>query len=213
MRTVHVVVFACASALLLPSAATAKTFYLDTYDKGTDSYAGPRKTQKLVKRVPYKAAVSGTFSLFSAQELATPFCGTSEPSPMFPTKRQPNGPVIGDAEFLFADTSKNCAKRNNNALTGTTFEIRVGNKFKNKIPIGGVGDAPRTDHLYTYALVGKGKFARFRLYDKFTLDNYGRLKLKISRARPVDCANNGFMNWKYRDEATCVVATSRTIPR
>jgi len=187
----------------------AKTFYLDTYDAGSDPYSGPRKTQRLVKRVPYNVTVAGTFSLFSAQEFESPFCGTTEPSPMFPSKRRPNGPVIGDAEFLFADVSKNCAKRNNNAQTATTFEIRVGNKFKNKTPIGGVGEAPRTDHAYTYALVGKGKFARFRLYDQFTMDNYGRLKIRISRARPLNCANNGFLNWKYRDEATCVVATTR----
>jgi hypothetical protein len=191
----------------------AKTYYLDTYDPGADPYSGPRKTQRLAKRVPYKTAVSGTFSLFSAQELASPFCGTSEPRPMFPTKRRPNGPVIGDAEFLFADVSRNCAKRNNNPLTGTTFEIRVGNKFKNRVPIGGVGEAPRANHLYTYAVVGKGKFARFRLYDQFTMDNYGRLRIAISRATAIDCANNGFLNWKYASEAACVVATTRAIPR
>jgi hypothetical protein len=209
LRAVQFVVAACATALVLPSAATAKPYFLDAYDRNTDAYAGPLKTKRLAKRVPYKLAVQGTFSLRSAQQLReNPLCGAPEPQPLFPTLGRPNGPVIGDAEFLFADIAENCAARGS-LITGTVLEIRVGNKFKNKAPIGGQGDAPAADHLYTYAVKGKGKLARFRLYDKFTIDNYGRLRIKISRAVAADCANNGFVNWRYLDEATCLVATSR----
>jgi hypothetical protein len=45
------------------------------------------------------------------------------------------------------------------------------------------------------------------------MDNYGRLRIAISRATAIDCANNGFLNWKYASEAACVVATTRAIPR
>ncbi len=206
MRPISLVVFGCATVLVFPSAALAKTHFLDTYDRGKDAYSGPLKTERLVKQVPYKAKVRGTFSLFSAEALRAPFCGTSEPKPIYRSKRQINGPVVGDAEFLFADLSKNCAKRKN-PQTATTFEIRVRSTYKNLAPIGGVGEAPNANHVYTYALLGKGRFARFRLFDRFTKDNYGRLRIKISRATPADCANGGFANWKYVDEATCVVAT------
>lgn len=213
MRTVRFVVAACATALLLPSAATAKPYFLDSFDPNTDAYAGPLKTKRLAKRVPYKLAVQGTFSLRSAQQLQeNPLCGAPELQPLFPTPSRPNGPVVGDAEFLFADIAENCAARGT-VLTGTVLEIRVGNKFKNKAPIGGQPEAPAADHLYTYAVVGKGKRVSFRLYDGFTIDNYGRLRIKISRAVATDCANNGFANWGYLDEASCLVATSRSIRR
>jgi hypothetical protein len=132
LRFVQLVLAACAVVLIAPSAATARPYYLDAYDRNADAYAGPLKTKRLAKRVPYKLAVKGTFSLRSAQQLReNPLCGVPEPQPLFPTPGRPNGPVVGDAEFLFADVAENCAARGT-VQTGTVLEIRVGGKFRTR---------------------------------------------------------------------------------
>lgn len=210
-RAVLTAVLVAASAIT-PAAAQANVHFLDSYDRGGDPYAGPLQTERLTRNVPYRVAVRGTFSLFSRDEIKGPICGRTEPRPIYPSKGRPNGAVVADAEFLFADVSKNCSKRPK-ALTASTFQLKTSTAYRRPTPIGGVGDAPKPNHSYTYAVKGAGKLARFRLADSFTKDNYGRLRITIARARARDCANNGFTNWKFVDEASCVAATKRPIKR
>lgn len=212
MRRPALIAVVMAAFMALPASAMAKTHWLDSYDPGSDAASGPIKTERLVKRIPYKVAVRGTFSLFSREEIKSSACGNPEPKPIYPSKRRPNGAVVADAEFLFADVSRNCAKRPS-VQTASTFQLKTSAKYRDATPIGGVGTAPKPNHLYTYAVTGAGKLARFRLIDDFTKDNYGRLRITITRARATDCAANGFANWNYVDEATCVAATAREIKR
>ncbi len=165
-----------------------------------------------MRGIPYKVAVRGTFSLFSREEIRGSICGTPEPKPIYASRGRPNGPVVADAEFLFADVSRNCGRRPN-AQTASTFQLKTAAAYVNATPIGGVGDAPKPNHAYTYAVKGAGKLAHFRLIDDFTKDNYGRLRITITRARAANCAGLGFANWKYATEAECVAATKRKIKR
>lgn len=201
---------AIASVALLASAAPAeaKTYYLDSFDRGKDRAAGPVTTDKLARKAPYLLQIKGTFSFFDRSQFRDPFCGVTEPRPIFPTRGKQNGPVVGDAEFLFADTAPNCSKRPN-ALTATTLQISTSAKYRNPEPIGGVGMAPRADHTYRYAVVGSGRKAKFRLLDNFTSDNYGRLRIRFTKARAANCAAGAFAQWGYADEVACVAATKR----
>jgi hypothetical protein len=197
----------------LPASAQAKTYYLDTYDAGSKAYTTPLVTEKLAKGIPYRIVVRGSFSLFGAAEYKGEFCGTSDPRPVYATKKQPNGPVSADAEFLFGDISRNCSRRTS-VVTASSFQIKTNTSYVNRQPIGLAQlTGPKTNHLYTYPVIGVGKVARFRLLDDFTKDNYGRLKITISRMQASSCTKGGFANWKYADEATCVAAAQKKIPK
>lgn len=195
-------------ALLAAPVAHARALWLDAYDPGSDPYAGPVKSQKLLRGVPYVAKVRGTFSFFERAQFKDPFCGHTERRPIYPTPHRPNGPVVGDAEFLFADTAPNCARRSS-PLTATTFQIATYRRYRDLVTMGGQLQAPRRDHVYRYAIIGRGRPARFRLADDFTKDNYGRLRITIRRATARDCAGQRFRNWAYPDEAACVAGTQR----
>jgi len=199
---------ACLAFLAFAATAEAKTYYLDSFDRGKDPYAGPLRTQKLVRKAPYLLEIKGTFSFFDRSQFRDPFCGTPESQPIFPTKGKRNGPVVGDAEFLFADTAPNCSRRAS-PITATSLQMRTSSKYTNPVPIGGVGMIPLPDHAYRYGVVGAGRKVRFRLPDAFTRDNYGRLRIRFTKAQALDCANGAFANWAYVDEATCVAATLR----
>jgi hypothetical protein len=212
LRRAALIAVAVAATAAVPASAEAKTYFLDSYQVSKKPYAGPLKTERLARGIPYKIAVRGTFSLFSADEIRSTACGAPEPTPIYPSRKRSNGAVVADAEFLFADVSKNCARRPS-VQTGSSFQVKTSTRYRDLAPIGGAGTAPKPNHLYTYAATGVNKFASFRLVDEFTRDNYGRLRITISRARATDCALGGFANWKYADEATCVAATQRKLPK
>ncbi len=191
-----------------PSAAQAKVHWLDTYEPVTKGFVGPKRTEKLDKKDPYVAIVRGTFSFFERAAYRGPYCGITEPAPTYRSRGTKNGRVNSDVEFLFADMGHNCSRRNNNPITAQTFEIAVGRKYKDYDPFG-VGEltAPRANHAYRYALIGRGKRAGFRLYESFGKDNYGRIRIRIRRARSGDCTK-GFASFGYADVTTCQAAVA-----
>jgi hypothetical protein len=201
---------ALTALLALPGLAHAKPYWLDTYDAHKDAHAGPVKTLELTRGIPYVATVQGTFSFFdrSTWKDKTEFCGTTERRPLYPSPHRPNGRVNGDAMLLFANTSARCAKFPS-PYTATTFEIAVAKKFRQLTPLGGEPSVPAADHRYRFALLGAGKVARFRLYDQFTLDNYGRLRIVIRRARARACTGTGYLAWGFTSEAACMAAVAK----
>ena len=203
--------FLILAMLAVPSAAEAKTYWLDTYEPKVKRYVGPKRTQLLDKRDPYVAVVRGTFSFFDRSEYKAPHCGETESAPIFPTPKRPNGPVNSDVEFLFADMTRNCSRRKNvSPITAQTFQIAVGRKYSDYDPFGrGELTAPHPSHSYKYALIGKGRRVGFRLLDSFGEDNYGRIRIRIRRARSADCLSpGGFTAFGYADEAQCLTAVS-----
>jgi hypothetical protein len=195
--------------LAIPAvAAAAKPYYLNVYDKGKDPYAGPLATKKLEKGVPYVAKVSGTFSFFDKQTWTggTKYCGKTERKPVYKSKGRPNGQVDGDALFLFANIGLKCTTAP--LVTATTFQVKTRNKYYKAIPIGGFPSAPTADHTYRLPLLGYGKKAKFRLFDDFTRDNYGMLRITIFKATGTQCAA-GFAGWGFADAASCQAAIAR----
>jgi len=213
MRRTFVCLVTALAVLCVPAAAQARTWWLDTHDRGRDNYAGPIKTERLTRGKPYLIEVKGTFSLFGAVEYRQPLCGAPEPRPQYRSRGVRNGPVQADSVFLFADLASNCA-RNQGRLQYTTFGIGVdGRRYRNLWPAGGIPPAVRPDHTYTYAVVGFGKVARFRIFDRQPEDNYGRLRIRIRPAQATDCAAEKFRQFGYADEATCVAGTQRKAQR
>jgi hypothetical protein len=202
-------VFLLVFLFAVPAAAQAKVHWLDTYEKKVKRYIGPLRTEKLDRNDPYVATVRGTFSFFAASAYNEPHCGVTEPRPIYKSRRRTNGRVNSDVEFLFADMTRNCTKRNKaNPITAQTFQIAVGSKYVDYDPFGrGELTAPHRTHRYNYALIGKGRKAGFRLHDSFGEDNYGRIRIAIRRARTRDCVK-GFAAFGYADEATCVAAVA-----
>ncbi len=200
-------VFLLISTLAMPAAAEAKVHWLDTHEPKVKRYVGPLRTEKLDRKDPYVAVVRGTFSFFGAAAYREPHCGQVEPRPLYKTPRHPNGPVNSDVEFLFADMTRNCSRRKpNHTITAQTFQIAVGSKYQDYDPFGRPElTGPHPSHKYSYALIGKGRKAGFRLRDSVGDDNYGRIRIFIRRARTRDCVK-GFAAFGYADEAQCVAA-------
>ncbi len=209
MRRTLLCLVTALAMLAVPAAAEARTFFFDTHDRTRGSHSGPKLTERLTRGKPYLIEVKGTFSLFGAAEYRQRLCGAPEPKPQYRSRRSANGPVGADAVFLFADLARNC-ERNRNRLRFTTFETSIdGRRYRDLVPAGGAPQGPRPDHTYTFAVVGVGKIVRFRVFDRFPADNYGRLRIRIRPARATDCANNQFRNFGYADEASCVKGTQR----
>jgi len=195
--------------LALPAAAEARTFFFDTHEKSRGPNSGPIKTERLTRGKPYLIEVRGTFSLFGAADYRQRLCGAPEAQPQYRSRGVRNGPVGADAVFLFADLAGNC-ERNRNRLHYTTFETSIdGRRYRDLTPAGGAPQGPRPDHTYTFAAVGLGKIVRFRVFDRFPNDNYGRLRIRIRPARAADCASEKFRDFGYADEASCVRGTKR----
>lgn len=195
--------------LALPSAAEAKTYWLDTYEANAKGFVGPLRTEKLDKKVPYVATAHGTFSVFAPAQYKQPYCGRLEPRPVFKSPKRPNGPVNSDVAFLFANTDRSCARSGlSQSVMGQTFQIAPASKYRDSRPFGvGTLTAPLASHKYNYAVIGAGRQLGFRIPESYAGDNYGRIRLNIRRARARDCVK-GFSAFGYVDEASCLKAVA-----
>jgi len=202
--------FVLVSLLAMPAAAQAKVHWLDTYEKRVKRFIGPLRTEKLDRNDPYVATVRGTFSFFAASAYDEPFCGTPDRRPVYRTRRQPNGPVNSDVEFVYAIPGRRCATQR--PVFGQRFEIATASKYADHKPFGrGNLALPHPTHKYNYALIGRGRKAGFRIRESFGADNYGRIRISIRRARTRDCAR-GFASFGYADQATCETAVVAARP-
>jgi hypothetical protein len=196
----------------VPAVASAETLVLDTPDTAKDRFAGPVASKDALEAgVPYVATVRGTFSFFPSavyRDRAKELCGKPTPRTIYKTKGVKNGPTLGDAAFLYAALDVKCPK-SGRYLTGNAFQSSTGGKFANVVPIGKL-KAPSADHRYRYALLGRGKVARWRMKDAFARDDYGRFRIVVERATAADCARAGYREWKFADEAACVAAATGT---
>jgi hypothetical protein len=124
----------------------------------------------------------------------------------------PEGPLGQDAEFVFARAwTSPCPEEL--PVHWNNFEMSTGVKgYGHPMAIGGPFKAPTTGHEYSYALVGEGSPAMFRLRDMWeghpdTADNYGALTISVRGAVAADCAGSGYELFSEPTEAACVAAT------
>jgi hypothetical protein len=212
------VVALCGLCLLAgPAAAEAgepasEPLTLPAYAPNITGYAGPVSTPgDLPAGQLFVAEVSGAVSYFSKEEYLHPsglwdtVCGTPIASP--------EGPLGADAEFLFARPwTSPCPQE----LPGhwSNFELSTGSGvYDHPMPVGGPFTAPTPGHEYSYALVGDGGPATFRLRDipdghPATANNYGALTIRVRGAVAANCAGGDFALFNEPSEGACVTATS-----
>ena len=192
---------------VVPAAAGAQTqtLFLDFRDPGRDQYTKPVTTQRLRAGTPYVVNVRGTLSFYKWRQ-SDVACGTAENQPIYRSRGAKNGIVGGDAEFVFADKAAGCDRRRRagNSLPETWlgFQVSQGRQFF-KLSLITPTAAPLPGHSYDYAILGYGTRAKFRLKDRNTRDNYGRLRLRLRRATALDCAGGKYAAWGFATEAEC----------
>jgi len=199
---------------VVPAVAQAKveesgTVRLRAYAPDITGYAGPVHTHgTLPAGSLYVAEVSGAISYWSRKQFKEPsgewdtICG--EPL------KSLRGPLGLDAEFVFARPwTSPCPE----PLPGhwENFELSAGGTYAHPLPFGGPFSTPTPGHKYSYALVGAGGPAMFRLRDMpnghpATADNYGFLRIHVRKALASDCAGTGYTLFDEPTEAACVEA-------
>jgi hypothetical protein len=132
----------------------------------------------------YTMTVRGTASYYSPASYTDPprplvLCGKPEFAPMFRSPGVPDGPVGVDPEFVFARpwTRSQCGR-----VPGrwSNFQIKTKRFFFHPTPREG---AARSDHTYTYTIIGRDRVGAFRLVDKAgARDNYGVFRVGLEAA-------------------------------
>lgn len=179
---------------------------LNSYFNWRKDYTPPVKTsQPLTAGEYYVATVSGTFSYYPAYLYVRHYsgwktvCGAPASSP--------RGPVGMDAQFIFARpwTFRGC-RHHSFPQPSTNFRASTDLVHWAHPAILQPLSAPDSDHTYSYALVGAGHPAGFRLKDGDTRDNYGKLTIDVRVATASDCA--GYQAFGFADAADCSAALS-----
>ncbi len=208
------------SALAMPVAAHAETRYLDTYERRADGYAGPVRMNAVRANTAYVLSIKGTFSSYPAVQWRRRafYCGRSEPRPQFRSPGRRNGMVGADAMFVFAERTRLCRNGRPRYPEWNGMQLSIGGRFTElTAPLLAAGEttvAVRRSHTYEFPITTTRRVRpRIRLRDPNTTDNYGRLRLRIRRAVPADCANGNFTRFGYVAEAECVAGlTSAPAP-
>ena len=129
---------------------------------------------------------------------------------IFPTRAKgvKNRRVLADAEFYFAQRPPQCGDPNKIVQRGVRLQIANRRKYYNPTPLQSNLVAPTADHTYTYPARGYGRKLRFRIPEVFPLDNYGRLRIRVTPATAVDCEAYGAGVFGFADVPSCVAATA-----
>lgn len=135
-------------------------------------------------------------------------CGKPERRPMYRSPGVRNGRVGADVEFIFAEREAHCSKWGPQALgAGVSFEMTLARKYKDMDPMGWPMAAPTPEHTYRYALVGQGRRAGFRIREFNMVDNYGRIRILVRRARARNCGRGELTAFGFASEGDCAKAT------
>lgn len=201
-----VVLAAVAAPTAQASVEESSLVRLHSWAPNITGYAGPARTPGILPSGElYVAEVRGAVSYWATAQFRHPtapwntVCGQPLPSL--------RGPLGIDAEFVFArpwnGTCPTLPTHWNN------FELSTGASYSHPQPIGGPFTQPTPGHKYSYALVGGGGPAMFRLRDMpnghpATIDNHGVLFIHVRRAVASDCTSY----WLFDEptEAACLAA-------
>lgn len=194
LAVVSLTATACASAdgAAAPATPTSKavanqTLRLDSHraDAGATGVVSTRRKLREGRR--YTLTVKGTASYYSPISYTAPRrpevpCGRPERGAMFRSPGTVDGPVGVDAEFVFARPARRseCGRVLDR---WSNFQIRTKRYFFHSAVRAGMGRAMRSDHTYTYTIIGRGRVAAFRLVDGAGVqDNYGVFRIGIRDA-------------------------------
>jgi hypothetical protein len=167
-----------------PATFADQTLQLDSHRASAADNGIVRTRRRLRWGRPYTVTVKGTASYYSPAAYRAPrrplvLCGKPELGAMFRSGGTANGPVGVDPEFVLARpwTRSQCSR-----VPGhwSNFQIRTSRYFFHPEPRGGIGAAARSDHTYTYTIIGRGRAVSFRLVDRAgAQDNYGVFRIAI----------------------------------
>lgn len=208
--------------LLLPTAALANgpgTLTLDSYYGWSRDHTPPVSTSYILPRhARYVVTVSGTLSYYPAIDYSRPqppwtmVCGAPDPATEFGGSRGGNGPVGFDAEFIFARPSRRrMCSRYPLPRHWSAFQVNAGTGWQHPGIVGTYPIAPSASHTYTYAIVGHGRRVQFRLYDVYTRDNYGILRIELRPAVVGDCTS--YVALKFTSVANCQAQVAGNLTR
>lgn len=156
-------------------------FYLDTYrPSGTPTATGP----VLAAGVRYVVVVQGTHSSWGWHEWDLGVCrGEAGDEPLFPSPGVQNGRVGMDAAWVFAVPNGSSRCGNTVPFRGSAVRISLdgGGTFQDLGPLTG-GTGPTADHSYEYEVTGQGKALVLNRGSGNSSNNYGRLRIEVSRA-------------------------------
>jgi len=183
---------ALADGASTPAVSATKVFAdealrLDSHRANAADKGIVRTSQRLRSGHRYTMTVKGTASYYPPAFYTAPrrplvLCGTPERAAMFRSPDAVNGPVGVDAEFVFARpwTRSQCSR-----VPGrwSNFQIKTSRFFFHRTPNDGTSGAARSDHTYTYTIIGRGRVAALRLVDGAgAQDNYGVFRIGIKAA-------------------------------
>jgi hypothetical protein len=191
---------ALAAALLSTSPALgAENLRLDARDAANAGGSVVNTAASLAAGQRYMAIVSGTVSIWSAEQWRShdaEVCGAPESAPITPSSDATNGPTGWDADTVFGVPSGvffndfTCVPSqipfHSLKQSSQGFQINTGAGFQHVEPFGGARSVPRADHTYVYDLTGSGQPAGFKFSDQPANDNYGVLKIQVLTA--AECA-------------------------
>jgi hypothetical protein len=203
---VCVVLATVATSAAQASVEESGTVKLRAHAPNVTGYGGPAHTKgTLPPGELYVAEVSGAVSYWATKQFRHPsapwntVCGDPLPSSL--------GPLGIDAEFVFARPWFGpCPTL---PMHWNNFELSTGSSYSHPQPIGGPFTQPTPEHKYSYALVGQGGKATFRLRDMpnghpATADNHGFLTIHVRRAVASDCTS--YTLFDEPTEAACLAA-------
>ena len=104
---------------------------------------------------------------------------------MFATPGFTNSRVGSDPEFLFAfpQSGKKCSAKNQAALPKRQSSVffDTGNGLGYTTPTASnAGSTPKSDHSYTYTVIGAGQPLKIKIPSSNYKDNYGRFTVTIA---------------------------------
>lgn len=154
----------------------------------------------------YVATVSGAFSYWPAY-LYRPHSGIWQAVCGTPLNSA-SGPVGMDAQFIFARPwSRRRCERHHLPVAWSGFQAGAASLSNWAHPaILGSVNQPTANHTYSYALLGEGHPAAFRLKDTDTRDNYGKLTITVRLATSSDCSS--YQAFGFASSASCLTALS-----
>ena len=210
MRHLRTAVLTAAVLALLPATASAKTVFLDTYERRDDGFIGPVQSQRLKADLPYIASIKGTVS-YQDRRVWGAACGTPLRRPQFPSPRRRNGRVGADAAWVFANFGEFC--RTGTGLGFAVFlKVATRGTYADAQLLDGPPTGPRSDHTYRFALRGGGRRAKFRIPESYVRDNYGRFRITVRRARANECTGARAAVFGYASNEECVAAVGGVRP-
>ena len=150
---------------------------LDQFMVDAADQDGVRSAVTLDDGVPYEVTVEGTVSFWRPNQWRRT-CGAPDARAMYPSDRASATGVDAGSVFAAPSNSRYCDQPLPLSVTNWHYRPTPGADWTVPDPT-----APRSDHAYTYRIVGDGSPLTVAVLDDAHSDNTGRLRVTIRRSQ------------------------------